>query len=115
MPINLYTRVLDTATLNDGDAAQPTDAADYSGYRELEIFVRVTEAGLGDSPALVLEHSSRGEADTYVPFATPVTVSLAATGNAWFHVPAFMRWVAWRLTGTLEGSATVTLDIIAKA
>ena len=87
----LYNRVLEAATLSDGEAAEPTGALDLS-----------------------LERSSSGEVDGYVAFATPVQVDLTATGSAWFHVPAFMRWVAWRLSGSLSASAVVTLDIVAK-
>lgn len=109
-----YIRALDAATISDGDAIEPTGAIDLSEYRELHVFVRVIEAGTGDSPSLVLEHSSRGETDAYVPFSTPVQVDLSATGGAWFYVPAFMRWVAWRVTGSLATPATVTVDIVAK-
>lgn len=110
----LYTRVLDASTLSDGDGAEPTHAVDLGEYRELHIFVRVTEAGTGESPTLVVEHSSRGETDTYVPFETPVSVDLTTTGNTWVQVSGFLRYVAWRLTGTLSASAVVTLDIVAK-
>lgn len=109
-----YTRILNGDTVNDGDAAEPTGAIDLSDYGELHIFARVSEAGTGESPSLVLEHSSRGESDSYVAFATPVQVDLSETGSAWFHVPAFMRWVAWRLNGSLSSPAVVTLDIVAK-
>lgn len=110
----LYTRLLNGDTLSDGDAAEPTGAVDLSDYRELHVYIRVSEAGAGDSPALLVEHSSRGESDTYVAFATPVNVDLTVAAGAWFHVPAFMRWVAWRLSGSLSSAAVVTLDIVAK-
>ena len=110
----LYNRVLEAATLSDGEAAEPTGALDLSEHRELHVYIRVSEAGAGDSPLLILEHSSSGEVDGYVAFATPVQVDLTAMGSAWFHVPAFMRWVAWRLSGSLSASAVVTLDIVAK-
>ena len=111
----LYIRILDEASLSLGDTMDLTNALDLARYRELEIVVRVSQAGSGDAPLLVVEHSASNEAGAYLAFSTPVEVDLSVVGNTWLHQVAFTRWVAWRVSGTLSESAVVTLEIVAKA
>lgn len=110
----LYLRLLDGTTLVDGDAQDLTAAQDLAGYRELEIVVRVTQAGEGDAPRLIVEHSPGNESATYLAFSDPVEVDLTATSITWFHQGAFTRWVRWRVDGTLSTSAVVTVEIVGK-
>lgn len=110
-----YVRLLDSTTINDGDAMDLTQALDLANFRELEIVVRVLQAGEGDAPKLVVEHSASNEEDGYLSFSDPVEVDLSTTGNTWFHQGAFTRWIAWRTSGTLSASAVVTLELVAKS
>lgn len=111
----LYVRVLDEVTLSEGDAMDLSSALDLARYRELEVVVRVSHAGVGEEPRLVVEHSASNEAGAYLAFSNPVEVDLSVAGNTWVHQGAFTRWLAWRLSGSLSESAVVTLEIIARA
>ena len=110
----LYVLVLDGATLNEGDALDLVAALDLARFREIEVVVRVTQAGEGDAPTLVVEHSASNQEGSYLPFAQPIAVDLTVTGNTWSHQSAFTRWIAWRVAGTLSASAVVSLEIVAK-
>lgn len=108
------TRILNRVTLSDGDAMDLTMALDLLEFGELDLVVQVHEATEGESPVLVLEHAPANESDAYIDFPTPARVDLSATGTTWHRVTAFTRWVRWRLTGTLAGNPTVTLDLLAR-
>ena len=109
-----YLVVLSSTTLSDGDVMDPATALDLACYRTLDLVVRVEEAGSGDAPKLVVEHSASNAADTWLGFTEPVEVDLTATGIAWSRQEAFTRWVGWRISGSLSASAVVTLEIVAR-
>lgn len=110
----LYTRVLDAFELSDGVTMDLMTAVDLGDYSKVVLVVRVNQAGEGDAPTFIVEHSASNEAGSYLPFDTVVEVNLTATGYTWFHQDAFSRWLGWRISGTLTSSAIVTLEIIAK-
>ena len=109
-----YQRVLEQATISDGDNIDLSECIDLGGYRELEIAVTVNEAGAGDTPTLLLKHAPVNAQSAYLHFATPVEVDLTNAAATWHHVGAYTRFLGWFTAGTLSASAVVTVDIIAK-
>ena len=93
------------------DLATALDLAEFS---KLAIVVNVSQAGEGEAPTFVVEHSASNEEGSYLPFSTVVEVDLTATGYSWFSTDGFTRWLGWRLSGSLSSSAIVTLEIIAR-
>ena len=108
-------RLLDQATVNDGDTLDLSDAPDLGEYHTLGLAVTVHEAGVGTAPLLVVEHAASNATDYYGAFSTPAQVALDVTGTTFVQVDAFLRWVRWTTSGSLSSPATVTLDLIAKA
>ncbi len=112
--LTYYVRFLDGVTLAEGDAMTSDQALDLANYKELEIVVRVLEAGEGEEARFIVEHSASNEEGAWLSFSDPVEVDLGTTGNTWMHQSAFTRWIGWRLSGTLRSSAVVTVEILAK-
>ena len=113
MPM-LYTRILEGATIADGDEMDLASALDVGEARELEIILTVVEAGDGDNPKLVVRHAPINAEDSYLDFETTVEIELTATGRVWFHVDKFTRWLGWFTSGTITSGAVVTLEVLAK-
>ena len=108
-------RLLDQATVNDGDTLDLSGAPDLGEYHTLGLAITVHEAGDGTTPLLVVEHAAANAADRYGAFSTPTSVALDVTGTTFFQVDAFLRWVRWTTSGSLSTPAVVSLDLIAKA
>ena len=113
MPL-LYRRILDAQALSTGDTMDLAEAIDLGEYTVLEITVVVSEAGAGESAALLFQHAPCNEAGRYMDFATPLKVDLTHAGTTWEHIDAFTRFLTWSVTGTLNSSAVATVDIVAK-
>jgi len=111
-------RMLDQKTLQIGDGIDPSVVPDLGDAHELEILVTVLTAATvgvgGDTPQFQVKHAPMNDTQYYVDFPTVVAVDLTKTGSTWIHVPYFLRYIAWFLSGTMESGAVVTLDIMAK-
>ncbi len=108
-------RLLYRISIQSGDRMDLTQALDLLPFRELDIVITVLEAGVGESPRLVVEHAPQNEEGGYLSFPEPVDVALDAAGSSWIRVTAFTRYIAWRSTGTLDSPATVSLDVLARS
>ena len=111
-------RLLDQKTLQTGDVIDPSVVPDLGDAHEIEILVTVLTAATagagGDTPLFLVKHAPVNDTQYYVDFPTIVAVDLTKTGSTWIHVPYFLRYIAWFLSGTMESGAVVTLDVIAK-
>jgi len=85
-------------------------------YRVLEVKFRVISTGSA-SQYVKLVHAPVNEKDAYQDLedgsGTPVRVEVSSGGNAYWHVPSFMRYVRWAVTGG-TGDPIVQVDIVAK-
>lgn len=108
-------RMMLERSLEDGATMDASEVLDLGDYRELEIVVTVLSAAEGEAPTLSLLHAPIHEDGAWLDFAEAVSVDLLMTGATWVHVDHLTRWVGWRLSGRISGSATVTIDIVAKA
>ena len=114
--MSIQTRILlDRATVHDGDALSLSDALDLGEYSSLGVVLTVHEAGAGSAPTLSVEHAVVNEDEGYVPFDTPMQISLETPATAAFQAHPFLRWIRRTCSGTLSSPAVVTLAIIAKA
>ena len=111
----LYRRLLENATLAPGATFDLTLALDLGEYREIHLVLTVSEAGEGEGAKLVLRHAALNEEASYLDFETPAEIALTGTGTAWFHADSFTRWVCWFVSGELNASAVVTVDLVAKS
>ncbi len=106
--------LLDRATLRDGDALSPDESVDLGAYTTLGVVLTVHEAGAGEAPVLVLEHAIQNEDEAFVGFDPAIEIPLDATGTQSAMKSQILRWLRWRISGTLTGQATVTLAILAR-
>lgn len=111
-------RMLDQTELRSGDQMDASAAADLSEAHELEILVMVHTAAEavegGESPQILVKHASMRDEQYYIDFPTPVAVDLTQVGPTWVHVPYFLRYVGWFLSGSFEGAPVVSIEVMSK-
>lgn len=107
-------RLLDRSTLSSGDTMPAESASDMGEGQTLEVIVTVHAACEGDAPTLVLKHAPGNTDQDWLDFPQPIRVPLGRAGRTWFHAPYFTRYVGWSLSGTLDSSAEVTVELLAK-
>ena len=73
-----------------------------------------TAAEGGDPPKLLVQHAAVNEEQYYVDFPSPIAVDLTQVGLTWIHVPYFMRYVGWVVTGTIGDAPVASLDVLTK-
>lgn len=115
MPVVLTRVILDRVTLDGSSVLDLSDTIDAGDGSTLGVLFIVHEAGSGESPKLSLEHSITNEEQGYVPFDTPMAVALDTAATTVFLAPQYLRWLRWRLSGTLNDPAVVTLVVLAKS
>lgn len=108
------TRLLNQATINDGETMDLTQALDLCEFQTLDVVVHVVTAAVGESPLFILEHAAANDTSSYMAFSPPVQVDLTVTGHSWYRITSFTRWIAWRISGSLSSSAMVTIDLLAR-
>lgn len=113
MPM-LNTRMLNRHTLSAGDTMALSAALDVGDFTSLDVVITVDEAGAGDAPLLELQHAACNEDDGYLSCNPSQTVDLSVAGKTWIHLDQFTRFLRWSLSGALESSATVTIDVVAR-
>lgn len=107
--------LLDHETLSDGDELSGSDCLDLGAYGSLGFVLTVHEAGAGDAPVLIIEHAITNEDEAFVSFDPAIDFALDQAGTASAMVVPFLRWVRWRVGGTLSSAATVSLSVLAKS
>lgn len=106
--------LLDRAALREGDTLSIDETVDLGAYATLGVVLTVHEAGAGEAPTLVVEHAITNEEDAFVPFDPAIEIALDATGTESAMKGQILRWLRWRIAGTLTGQATVSLAILAR-
>ena len=107
-------RVLDRATLREGDTLSLDQAPDLGDYGELHLILTIHQGTEGDAPALIFRHAPVAEDDAWLDFPEPIRVSLLRTDRLWFSPARHTRYLGWSPAGHLDGEVIVTLDVVAR-
>lgn len=111
---NLSLCWMESRALTAGDLMALTEALDMGPFNRVDLVVAVEEAGTGEGAALAFQHAARNEEGAYLDFDPVQSVDLTATGKTWIQIEALTRFLGWSLSGTLETSPTVTIDVVAR-
>lgn len=91
-----------------------TDWLDLGAYKTLSVAFDLLNQGVGSTPKLVIEHAAVARDDQFILLGT-VDVALDGTeGMSYKFAGDFLRFVRWKVTGSISSPAAVAAYLVAK-
>ncbi len=113
-----YFRLMDTTTLSSNTEQPLFRAQDVGNYTQLNLLLRVPKGSGNVGFKLKVEHAPVLEEGAFVDLVdvngNNVEAILNASGNTYFEVRGFMRYIRWSTFGWTSGDAVGLIDNVAK-
>ena len=114
MATTTSTTLLDRAALQDGATPSADQVLDLGDALQVELVLTVEQAAEGDAPTLTLKHGPTLETASALDFREPAQIPLSRVGRRWYSPDRHTRYLTWALSGTLDGEATVSVDVLTR-
>jgi hypothetical protein len=106
-----YRRLLEPRSFSSDENQPLFEAWDAGNFRVLEVDFCVLKTGTAGN--LKLQHAAINVEESFIDIAT-ISADLTASGHDYQEVTKFLRYVRWKVDGTVTGSPVAFIDIIAK-